>query len=69
LRHSLDTDIIDTRTPPVEAHRPVVTYLIYSFQFRPAFRATITPSQPDKAPTSMVTDTLVVLTVVQILAA
>jgi len=43
--------------------------LIYSFQFGPAFRATTTPSQPQlrrpyKAPTSVVTDNLVKLTVV-----
>jgi len=45
--------------------------LIYSFQFRSAFRATTTLSQPQirrpyKAPTSVVTDNLVKLIVVQI---
>jgi len=54
------------RTPPVEAHRSVVTYLQFPIQC--AFRATTTPSQPQirrpyMASTSVVTDNLVKLIV------
>jgi len=52
-----------------ELRRTDPLLLIYSFQFRSAFRATTTPSQPQirrpqKAPTSVVTDNLVKLIVV-----